>query len=58
MVMLSELLQYRVTDGEGDSIKLTDLAISQLDQDYPLVTHVIFHSMNQRKERVLPWKQV
>ena len=58
MVMLSELLHYRVTDGGGDSIKLTDLAISQLDTDYPPVTHVIFRSMNQREERVLPWKKV
>ncbi|HET6597262.1 MAG TPA: CBS domain-containing protein [Anaerolineales bacterium] len=58
MVMLSELLQYKVTDAEGDSAKLTDLAIHQLDTDYPPVTHVIFRAVNEREERVLSWKKV
>ncbi|HJR82099.1 MAG TPA: CBS domain-containing protein [Anaerolineales bacterium] len=58
MVMLSELLQFRVTDAHGDSTKLTDLTVSQLDTDYPLVTHIISHSPNQRGERVLQWKMV
>ena len=58
MVMLSELLNYRVSDARGSSVKLTDLAISQLDQDYPLVTHVIYRDPNQRGEGALPWKLV
>lgn len=58
MVMLSELLRYQVTDAEGDSAKLTDLAIDQLDTDYPPATHLIVRSVNEREERVLSWKKV
>jgi magnesium transporter len=59
MVMLSELLHFRVTDAQREHSKLSDLVISQLDIDYPLVTHLIYHRPNnQRHERVLPWKQV
>lgn len=57
MVMLSELLHFRVTDASGDSTKLIDLTIGQLDTDYPLVTHLLYRQ-NQRGEYVLPWKMV
>jgi CBS domain-containing protein len=57
MVMLSELLRFRITDASGDSTKLIDLTIGQLDTDYPLVTHLLFHK-NQQGECVLPWKVV
>jgi magnesium transporter len=56
MVMLSELLHYRVTDARGGSRKLIDLTIHQLDTDYPPVTHIIYHPHDQAGERVLPWK--
>jgi|RhiMetdeSRZDD1v2_1073273.scaffolds.fasta_scaffold06837_5 magnesium transporter len=58
MVMLSELLHYRVTDAQGGNRKLIDLTIRQLDTDYPPVTHIIYHSTDQGGERVLPWKTV
>jgi CBS domain-containing protein len=57
MVMLSELLHFRVTDTSGDSTKLIDLTIGQLDTDYPLVTHLLYRQ-NQRGEYALPWKMV
>jgi CBS domain-containing protein len=57
MVMLSELLRFRVTDARGDSTKLIDLTIGQLDTEYPLVTHLLFHQ-KQKGERALPWKRV
>ena len=57
MVMLSELLRFRVTDARGESAKLTDLAIGQLNTDHPLVTHLIYRQ-NSQGERVLPWAAV
>jgi magnesium transporter len=58
MVMLSEILQFRVTNANRESYKLSDLVINQLDTDYPIVTHLIYHLPNQRGEQVLPWKAV
>src|SRR5688500_12335598 len=58
MVMLSELLRYQVSGAKGEHSKLIDLVISQLDSDYPLVTHIIDRLPNQRDERLLPWKAV
>jgi magnesium transporter len=58
MVMLSELLRFRVTDASGESYKISDLVINQLDTDYPVVTHLIYHPRNQREEQALPWETV
>ena len=58
MMMLSELLHFRVTNARGENSRLSDLAISQLDTDYPLVTHIIYRAPNQQAERALPWKAV
>ena len=57
MVMLSELLHFRVTDDRGETTALADLAISQLDTDYPLISHLIY-SPNHHAESVLPWDAV
>jgi magnesium transporter len=57
MVMLSELLHFRVTDAQGENTKLVDLVIRQLDTDYPLITHLIYRQ-NHNTERVLPWNMV
>ena len=57
MVMLSELLHFRVTDDRGETNALADLAISHLDTDYPLISHFIYRS-NHRTESVLPWEVV
>jgi CBS domain-containing protein len=58
MVMLSELLRFRVTDASGENYKLSDLVINQLHTDYPLVTHLVYRPANGRGERVLPWETV
>ncbi len=58
MVMLSELLRFRVTDTSGENYRLSDFVINQLDTDYPLVTHLIYRSPTQRGEQVLPWGTV
>ena len=58
MVMFSELLQYRVTDTHGETTKLADLVISQLDIDHPPITHLIYRASHPRTERVLPWEVV
>lgn len=58
MVMLSELMRYRVVDAKGEHAKLIDLAISRLDIDYPPVTYLIYHLPDQKGEAVLPWKVV
>ncbi|HEY9525982.1 MAG TPA: CBS domain-containing protein [Anaerolineales bacterium] len=58
MVMVSELLRYRVNDPKGRHAKLVDLTISQLDTDYPPVTHIIYRLPDQKGEAVLPWKTV
>jgi magnesium transporter len=57
MVMISELLRFRVTDAQGENTKLVDLVIRQLDTDYPPITHLIYRQ-NHNTERVLPWKTV
>lgn len=58
MVMLSDLLRYRVTDARGEHTRLVDLTILQLDTDYPPVTHLIHRLPNHKSELVLPWKAV
>jgi CBS domain-containing protein len=57
MLMLSELMRFRVIDANGDTTKLTDLALGKLNTDYPLVTHLLYRQ-NQEVERVLPWSAV
>jgi magnesium transporter len=57
MVMLSELLHFRVIDGQGKSSRLVDLATDQIDSDQPAVTHLLYR-MNHNAEQVLPWKAV
>ena len=58
MVMLSELLRFRLVTAEGDPLNLIDLTIDQLDTDYPPVAHLIYRPPNQREEHVLPWTSV
>ena len=58
MVMLSELLRFRVANASGENSRLSDLVINQLDTDYPLVTHLVYRFPNQQGEQVLPWKTV
>ena len=57
MVMLSELLHFRVVDAQGETTRLSDMAIGELDTDYPLVTHLISHKDHNNKS-VLPWGAV
>ena len=57
MVMLSELLHFRVIDAQGETTRLSDMAIGELNTDYPLVTHLIYRQ-NHNTESALPWKAV
>lgn len=57
MLMLSELMRFLVIDAQGESARLTDLVLDQLDKDYPLVTHLIYRQ-NHQAEKVLPWNAV
>ena len=57
MITLSELLQFRVADTQGMIAIIVDLVISQLDTDYPLITHLIYRQ-NQHAESALPWNKV
>lgn len=58
MVMFSELLQYRVTGASGETSKLIDLLVNELDTDYPLITHLIYRPLHQSARRGLPWNRV
>ncbi len=57
MVMLSELLRFRIVDTQGNQAALVDLVVRQLDVDYPPVTYLVFRQ-NQSDEGVLPWNAV
>jgi magnesium transporter len=58
MVMLTDFLRYRVVDAHGETSRLTDLVISQLDVDYPPVTHLVYHHPSHKIESALSWKTV
>lgn len=57
MTMLSELLRFDVLDPAHPRRKLADLVINQLEEDYPVVTHLILRRPLEPK-RVLPWHAV
>jgi CBS domain-containing protein len=54
MVMLSQLLRYHLVDGQQQRAGLSDVAISQLDVDYPPVTQLLYHAPG-KAQRALPW---
>lgn len=56
MVMLSDLLRWEITDARGTREQLTDLALSVLEVDYPLVSGLLFRSKNDLK--ILDWTGV
>jgi CBS domain-containing protein len=55
MVILSELLRFRLTDGER-RFKLADVAVAILDEDYPPVTHLYYRPNGAF--HALPWEEV
>lgn len=57
LVALSELLRFQVVNTDGESTRLADLVIGQLDIEYPRVTHLI-HRSNRHAEGVFPWSTV
>ena len=57
MVMLSELLQFRVIETRGETFMLADLLVSQLDTEYPWITHLVYRRPD-RSTGVLPWDSV
>lgn len=56
MVMLSELLRYRVSDANGATMRIADLGIGLLEHDYPPVAHLYF--TRDREPVQLPWSEV
>lgn len=57
MVMLSEFLRFQMIDSQGRVGKLSDVAIGELDVDYPLVTYLILRP-DRQSETVFPWNSV
>jgi CBS domain-containing protein len=56
MLMLTELLRYRVVDSAGREAQLVDLAAALLDADYPPITAVVIGKDGETKH--LPWSEV
>jgi magnesium transporter len=57
MIMLSELLRFRVRDEKQNSARLTDLSVALLDADYPFVTRLFFEDSDTKTKR-LDWSEV
>lgn len=57
MIMLSELLRFRVSDENQNSARLTDLSVALLDADYPVVTQLFFQDTDNKTMR-LDWGEV
>lgn len=57
MVMLSNLLRFRLVDERSMSAPLEDLAIAHLDGDYPPVTRLLFLDANKER-KALSWEKV
>jgi magnesium transporter len=57
MVMLSNLLRFRLVDEKNRSARLEDLAIAHLKGDYPPVTRLLFRDSN-KDGKALPWDAV
>ena len=56
MVMLSELLYFDLVDADLKRVRLADLSLELLEEDYPAVTRLFFHSDGELK--YLDWKDV
>lgn len=57
MVMLSQLLRYRLRDERGARASLVDLRVDPAAGDYPVVTEVLYRG-TRRERRALPWDEV
>jgi magnesium transporter len=57
MVMLSNLLRFRLVDERGREARLEDASIAHLEGDYPLVTRLLFRTENGGGKS-LPWSAV
>lgn len=57
MLLFSRLRRFVLIDNQGRRAKLKDLAVGQLDCDYPSVTHLLFRHRRDHLES-LPWRAV
>jgi CBS domain-containing protein len=57
MVMLSQLLRFKIQDEHGGQAGLSDLSVALLEGDHPRVTCLYF-SDEMRQKRSLPWEKV
>lgn len=55
MVMLSDLLRYKLVDERGASARLSDLSYPATAEDYPAVTEILFENGELRS---MPWASV
>lgn len=56
MIMLSNLLRFRVVDESNRSARLEDLAIAHLEGDYPPVTRLLFRT-SKKENKALSWDE-
>lgn len=57
MVLLSQLLRFKINDEHGSQAKLTDLSVALLESDHPRVSCLYFTDAKRRK-RSLAWEKV
>ena len=55
MVMLSDLLRYKLIDEHGASARLSDVSYPATAEDYPAVTEILFENGELRS---MPWSSV
>ena len=56
MVMLTQLMRYKIVGPDGRCARIADLCIALLDDDYPPVTHLLFHQGGKLRKK--EWKNV
>lgn len=57
MVMLSQLLRFRLVDESNRQAPLDDMALAHLEGDYPPVTRLLYR-VSKKERRSLPWSTV
>jgi magnesium transporter len=57
MIMLSQLLRFRVVDGQGRRARLVDASLGGLDADYPRVDKLLIRA-GRRTKCWLPWTAI
>ena len=56
MLMFTELLRFKIEDKRHRRARIADACIALLEDDYPPVTHILFHHDGELRE--IEWKDV